>query len=53
MGERKGGFKEMSKKAEEFESNNLMEQIIRSSKGKTIDLIIDQELPGVTPEMID
>ena len=43
----------MSKKTNEFESNKLMEQILKSSKGKTIDLVVDHELPGVTPEMID
>jgi len=43
----------MSKKPEEFESNKLMEQILKRSKGKTIDLVVDHEIYGVTPEMID
>jgi len=43
----------MSKKPKEFESNKMMEQILKRSKGKTIDLVVDHELYGVTPEMID
>ena len=43
----------MSKKPKEFESNKIMEQILKRSKGKTIDLVVDHELYGVTPEMID
>ncbi len=43
----------MSKEPTEFESNKIMEQILKKSKGKTIDLVVDHELYGVTPEMID
>jgi len=43
----------MSKVPTEFESNKIMEQILKKSKGKTIDLVVDHELYGVTPEMID
>ena len=39
---------EMSKKS--FE---VMEEIARMSKSETIDLIVDHELKGVNPEMID
>lgn len=34
-------------------SYRVMERIARKSESKTIDLIIDHELMGVTPEMID
>ena len=43
----------MSKESTRYESNKLMEQILKNSKGKTIDLVVDHELLGVTPEMID
>ncbi|MHA1256172.1 MAG: DAPG hydrolase family protein [Promethearchaeota archaeon] len=43
----------MSKEPTRNESNKIMEQIFKSSKGKTIDLVVDHELLGVTPEMID
>lgn len=43
----------MSKNDKNFESDKIMEQILRRSKGKTIDLVVDHELLGVTPEMID
>jgi len=43
----------MSKEPTEFESNKIMEQILKKSKGKTIDLVVNHELYGVTPEMID
>lgn len=43
----------MSKEPNEFESNEIMVQILKSSKGKTIDLVVEHELYGVTPEMID
>ncbi len=43
----------MSKEPTSYESNKIMEQILKRSKGKTIDLLVDHELPGVTPEMID
>jgi hypothetical protein len=43
----------MSKNVKEFESDKTMEQIHKISKGKTIDLVVDHELLGVTPEMID
>lgn len=53
MKESKGDFKNMSKNDKDFESYKITEQIFKRSKGKTIDLVVDQELPGVTPEMID
>ena len=43
----------MSNIDKQFESDKIMEQILKRSKGKTIDLVVDHELPGVTPEMID
>ncbi len=43
----------MSKQPTSYESNKIMEQILKRSKGKTIDLVVDHELLGVTPEMID
>ena len=43
----------MSKNEEDFDSNKIMGQIFKSSKGETIDLVVDHILPGVTPEMID
>ena len=43
----------MSKEPPSYESNKIMEQILERSKGKTIDLVIDHILHGVTPEMID
>jgi hypothetical protein len=43
----------MSKELPSYESNKIMEQIIKMSKGKTIDLVVDHSLLGVTPEMID
>ena len=43
----------MSKQAKELESNKIMQQILEKSKGKTIDLVVDHEVYGVTPEMID
>ncbi len=43
----------MPKEPTSYESNKIMEQILKRSKGKTIDLVVDHELHGVTPEMID
>jgi len=43
----------MSKEPTSYESNKVMEQIYKNSKGKTVDLVVDHELLGVTPEMID
>ena len=43
----------MPEKSGSSEPNGVLEQIVRMSKGKTIDLVVDHELPGVTPEMID
>ena len=43
----------MSKEPTSYESNKIMEQILKRSKGKTIDLVVEHELHGVTPEMID
>jgi hypothetical protein len=43
----------MSKNVKELDSNNRQEKIIERSGGKTIDLVVNLELPGVTPEMID
>jgi hypothetical protein len=43
----------MSKKPDEFESNKIMEQILKVSKSKTIDLEVDHVLHGVTSEMIN
>ena len=43
----------MSKEPKSDESNKIMEQIPKNSKRKTIDLVVDHELFGVTPEMID
>ncbi|MFX0049437.1 MAG: DAPG hydrolase family protein, partial [Candidatus Hermodarchaeota archaeon] len=43
----------MSNIDKEFESDKIMKQILKNSGGKTIDLVVDHELPGVTPEMID
>ncbi len=43
----------MSKNPTDFESNKMMEQILKMSKGKTIDLVVEHQLQGVTPEMID
>ncbi|MFX1292993.1 MAG: DAPG hydrolase family protein [Promethearchaeota archaeon] len=43
----------MSKEPSNSESDKIMEQILKMSKGKTIDLVIDHTLSGVTPEMID
>ncbi|MFX1557009.1 MAG: DAPG hydrolase family protein [Promethearchaeota archaeon] len=43
----------MSKKTPSNKSNELMEQILKDSKGETIDLIVDHILFGITPEMID
>ncbi len=34
-------------------ARRIMERYARKSEGKTIDLIIEHELPDVTPEMID
>jgi hypothetical protein len=34
-------------------NGRITEVVVRRSKGKTRDLVIDHELPGVTPEMID
>ena len=35
------------------ESFQVMEEIARASKSETVDLIVNHELKGVTPEMID
>jgi len=43
----------MPEKSESSEPNKVIEQIVKMSKGKTIDLVVNHELPGVTPEMID
>ncbi|MFX0018657.1 MAG: DAPG hydrolase family protein [Promethearchaeota archaeon] len=43
----------MSKEPPSSESIKVMERIIKESKGKTIDLVVDHILLGVTPEMID
>lgn len=43
----------MLKKAKESESNHIMEQILKMSKGETTDLVVEHELPRVSPEMID
>ncbi|GAG87536.1 unnamed protein product, partial [marine sediment metagenome] len=43
----------MSKEPPNSESDKIMEQILKMSKGKTIDLVIDHTLCGVTPVMID
>jgi hypothetical protein len=43
----------MPKEFPNYESNKIMEGIIKGSKGKTIDLVVDHKLLGVTPEMID
>ena len=43
----------MPKEASTNESSKIMEQILKISKGKTVDLVVDHILPGVTPEMID
>ena len=43
----------MSKEPTNNESDKIMEQIIKNSKGKTIDLVVEHELHGVTPEMLD
>jgi hypothetical protein len=43
----------MSKESKVYESNKIMEQILKISKGKTINLVIEHELPGIAPEMID
>ncbi len=50
---KKGGLIYVSKNAKKIESNELMDQIFKRSKGKAIDLVVDYELPTVTPEMID
>ena len=34
-------------------ARRMMERYARKSEGKTIDLIIDHEIPDVTPEMLD
>ena len=43
----------MSKEPTSNESNKIMEQVLKRSKGETIDLVVEHELHGVTPEMID
>lgn len=43
----------MSKEPPSNESNKIMEQILKMSNGKTVDLVVDHILHGVTPEMID
>ena len=43
----------MSKEPPSSEPDKIMEQIIKMSEGKTIDLVIVHTLSGVTPEMID
>ncbi len=43
----------MSKEPTSNESNEIMAQVLKRSKGKTIDLVVEHELHGVTPEMID
>ncbi|MFX1479308.1 MAG: DAPG hydrolase family protein [Promethearchaeota archaeon] len=43
----------MSKNDKDFETDKITEQIFKSSKGKTVDLVVVHKLPGVTPEMID
>jgi hypothetical protein len=43
----------MLKESPKNESSKIMEQILKMSKGKTIDLVVDHILPGVTSEMID
>ena len=43
----------MPKEPPSSEPDKIMEQIIKMSEGKTIDLVVDHILPGVTPEMID
>jgi hypothetical protein len=42
----------MSKKPQSYESNKITEQIFKRSRGKTMDLVVDHILLGVTPEMI-
>jgi hypothetical protein len=34
-------------------AQRIMDRYARKSEGKTVDLIIDHELPEVTPEMLD
>ncbi len=43
----------MSKEPPSNESNKIMEQILKMSKGQTMDLVVDHILHGVTPEMIE
>ena len=43
----------MSKEPPSSESSKIMEQILKMSKGQTMDLVVDHILRGVTPEMID
>ena len=43
----------MSKEPTSNDSNKIMEQVLKRSKGETIDLVVEHELHGVTPEMID
>jgi len=43
----------MSKEPTSNKSNKIMEQVLKRSKGETIDLVVEHELHGVTPEMID
>ncbi|MFX1277541.1 MAG: DAPG hydrolase family protein, partial [Promethearchaeota archaeon] len=35
------------------QSYELMEEIAERSKSETVDLVVDHELKGVTPEMLD
>ncbi|MFW9879694.1 MAG: DAPG hydrolase family protein [Candidatus Thorarchaeota archaeon] len=43
----------MSKEPPSSESDKIMEQINSKPESKTIDLVVDHKLNGVTPEMID
>ncbi|MFX1410527.1 MAG: DAPG hydrolase family protein [Promethearchaeota archaeon] len=43
----------MSKEPSNYESNKIMEQILKMSKGETMDLVVNHILHGVTPEMIN
>lgn len=41
------------KMQEEIDATDVITKLLEESKSETVDLVVEHELPGVTPEMID